>query len=106
MAPAKASTRRSSKTSKTPRQRPARAAQNGKEKEPQQPTAQLVLNNPEPETDAPPEAEHARIFIDPLFGTPLSIYIEKDVDGRDVIVETINVSCVHTAVHAFLSFKA
>ena len=31
------------------------------------------------------------LFLDPLMGTPLAIYVEKDVDNRDEIVELITV---------------
>ena len=53
---------------------------------------QLVLDDPEPEQTAPPDPGHQPVFIDPVFGTPLSIYIEKDVDNRDAVAETITVS--------------
>ena len=29
------------------------------------------------------------LFIDPMLGIPLSIYIEKDVDDRDILVDLI-----------------
>lgn len=31
------------------------------------------------------------LFIDPMLGVPLSIYIEKDVEDRDIVVDLINV---------------
>ena len=52
---------------------------------------QLVLNNPNPPPDAAVDDEANAIFIDPVFGTPLAIYVDKDVENRDVIVDTINV---------------
>lgn len=32
------------------------------------------------------------LFLEPMMGTPLAIYIEKDVEDRDVLVEIITVS--------------
>ena len=44
---------------------------------------------------SPPDVdEHGaddELFVDPLMGTPLAIYVEKDVDNRDEIVELIMV---------------
>jgi len=34
------------------------------------------------------------LFLDPMLGTPLAIYVEKDVEDRDVLVELISVSRV------------
>ena len=31
------------------------------------------------------------LFIDPMLGVPLAIYVEKDVDDRDILVDLINV---------------
>lgn len=39
-----------------------------------------------------------QLFIDPMLGTPLAIYIEKDVDDRDSLVELINVRHVASDV--------
>jgi hypothetical protein len=38
------------------------------------------------------------LFIDPMLGTALAIYIEKDVDDRDILVDLINVR--HVASYA------
>lgn len=49
----------------------------------------------------PPSGQHAQdgnlvankeLFIDPMLGTPLSIYIEKDVDDKEIISDLIVVS--------------
>lgn len=37
-------------------------------------------------------AQH--LFIDPMHGVPLAIYIEKDVDDRDILVDLIIVGHV------------
>jgi hypothetical protein len=34
------------------------------------------------------------LFIDPMLGTPLAIYIEKDVPDKDTLVDLILVSSV------------
>jgi len=54
----------------------------------QLPVAQLDPNH-DPSQD---------IFIDPMMGTALQIYVEKDVEGRETIVELITVC--HQAVRA------
>lgn len=94
MAPARTSNRRAPKQQpKQPRQRPSRAAHNAKENntDQQQQQIQLLLNDPAAEPDPPPDSEHDPIFIDPVFGTPLAIYVEKDVENRDDILDTISV---------------
>lgn len=45
--------------------------------------------------NAPPPAsdpQNAVLFLEPMMGTPLTIYIEKDVDDRDDLVDLITVS--------------
>ena len=32
------------------------------------------------------------LFLEPMMGTPLAIYVEKDVPDRDAVVELITVS--------------
>jgi|SRR5882762_830679 len=34
------------------------------------------------------------LFLEPMMGTPLAIYIEKDVQDRDLLVDIITVSTV------------
>lgn len=34
------------------------------------------------------------LFLEPMMGTPLAIYVEKDVQNRDSIVELITVSTI------------
>lgn len=46
--------------------------------------------NPPPPASDP---QHAALFLEPMMGTPLTIYIEKDVDDRDDLVDLITV-CV------------
>ena len=33
------------------------------------------------------------LFIDPMLGTPLAVYIEKDVEEKDELVRLVTVSC-------------
>lgn len=50
---------------------------------------------PQPQNISPPVDEQNpsdELFLDPLMGTPLAIYVEKDVDNRDEIVELVVVS--------------
>ncbi|KAF8415960.1 hypothetical protein L210DRAFT_965505 [Boletus edulis BED1] len=35
------------------------------------------------------DPQNAALFLEPMMGTPLTIYIEKDVDDRDVLVELV-----------------
>lgn len=35
------------------------------------------------------------LFLEPMMGTPLAIYVEKDVEDRDAIVDLITVSCIY-----------
>lgn len=37
------------------------------------------------------------LFLEPMMGTPLAIYVEKDVQDRDTIVDIISVSDVKIA---------
>ena len=43
---------------------------------------------PQPDSNHDPSQD---IFIDPMMGTALQIYVEKDVEDRDTIVELITV---------------
>ena len=53
-----------------------------------QPSAQL----PGSSNDALPD-----LFLDPMLGTPLAMYVEKDVHDRDNIVSLITVSYGQTS---------
>ncbi|OSD04039.1 hypothetical protein PYCCODRAFT_1387675 [Trametes coccinea BRFM310] len=51
-----------------------------------------VQHAPQPQDIAPAlddQNTQDDLFLDPLMGTPLAIYVEKDVDNRDEIVELI-----------------
>jgi hypothetical protein len=37
------------------------------------------------------------LFLEPMMGTPLAIYVEKDVHDRDVLVDIITVSATTAA---------
>ena len=92
MAPARTSARR------------AQRAQNSRKQEQQQP--QDVLPQPQlpppPQVQqhalqpqSPPDDQHGevqKLFLDPMSGLPLSLYVEKDVEDRDTLIETIIVS--------------
>jgi hypothetical protein len=41
------------------------------------------------------EPANANLFIDPMMGAPLAIYIEKDVPDKDAIAELIVVGLRH-----------
>jgi hypothetical protein len=41
------------------------------------------------------------LFLEPMMGTPLAMYVEKDVQDRDAIVDIITVSGVKIAFHIF-----
>jgi hypothetical protein len=47
------------------------------------------------------------LLLEPMMGTPLAIYIEKDVPDRDTIVELVTVGCLFCVIgrvdHRFLS---
>ena len=52
---------------------------------------------PQPQNISPPldeENPNDDLFLDPLMGTPLAIYVEKDVENRDEIAALISV-CRH-----------
>lgn len=41
-----------------------------------------------------PDVQHSTLFIDPMQGTPLSLYIDKDVVDKPVLIDLITVSRV------------
>lgn len=43
-------------------------------------------------TDSSDCAFNAELFLEPMMGTPLAMYIEKDVTDRDQLVEIVTVS--------------
>lgn len=44
-------------------------------------------------------AADEELFLEPMMGTPLAMYIEKDVADRDALAELITVSRVHALRH-------
>lgn len=51
-----------------------------------------VQHAPPPHNISPPLDEQNSadgLFLDPLMGTPLAIYVEKDVENRDEVVELV-----------------
>ena len=51
---------------------------------------------PQPQNVSPPLDEHNSsddLFLDPLMGTRLAIYVEKDVENREEIARLISVRC-------------
>ena len=57
----------------------------------------MPLESPSPRNASPPpnDPHNNALFLEPLMGTPLTIYIEKDVDDRDDLVDLIAVSVLH-----------
>lgn len=53
-------------------------------------------NQPPPTRSTTSEVDNdvvnAELFLDPMMGVPLQIYIEKDVQDRDKLVDIITVS--------------
>lgn len=50
----------------------------------------------EPSSSLPPSSNDdlSELFLDPMLGTPLAMYVEKDVQERDVIIGLITVGRV------------
>lgn len=44
------------------------------------------------------EVVNPDLFLEPMMGTPLAMYIEKDVQDRDSLVDIITVSTAHSIV--------
>lgn len=42
-------------------------------------------------------AVNDELFLEPMMGTPLAIYVEKDVEDRDNLVSIITVSFIYIA---------
>ena len=62
-------------------------------------------NSSAPSASVPPEPTpnvNPDLFIDPMLGTPLAVYIEKDVDDKDELVKLVTVR----AIDAFCSLGA
>lgn len=45
------------------------------------------------------QQEFPALFIDPMMGTPLPIYVDKDVEDRENVVRLITVSIGLTSTH-------
>ena len=43
------------------------------------------------------------LFIDPMLGTPLAVYIEKDVEDKATLVNLVTVCINHVASHSRIS---
>lgn len=50
-----------------------------------------------PQNEQQEQQEYPALFIDPMMGTPLPIYVDKDVEDRDNIARLITVSVNPTA---------
>lgn len=90
MAPARSSARRAQRTHNTRnKQQPAH--------DPPPPQQQQPVPVPQP-PPPPPQSQPAvdpnadKLFLDPMSGQPLSLYVEKDVDNKDSLSESIVVS--------------
>lgn len=68
---------------------PARTANRRGQREQNNPQLQNVqadvVSDPSSKSD---------LFLEPMMGTPLAIYVEKDVQNRDTIVDLITVSTI------------
>lgn len=49
---------------------------------------------PGTDNDIPETSLNDALFIDPMLGTPLSVYIAKDVDDLDSLIQLVTVSRV------------
>lgn len=47
--------------------------------------------NPQPDDPTSNDAPGSDLFLEPMMGTPLTVYIEKDVDERESLVQLITV---------------
>ena len=74
---------------------PARRSRRDHAQVPPQPQSTGI---PAPADEQSPNDE---LFLDPLMGTPLSIYVEKDVDNREDVVDLIQVCSVLVLLYAF-----
>ena len=52
-------------------------------------TNPAILNNVQQHQAV--EQQKDDLFLEPMMGTPLALYVDKDVDSRDAIVELITV---------------
>lgn len=57
-------------------------------------TSQSLAVHHDPQQHPQVEQEpNGDLFLDPMMGTPLSLYVDKDVENRDQIVDLITVCC-------------
>lgn len=64
-------------------------------------TNPALLNNVQ--SHQPVDEEKTELFLEPMMGTPLALYVDKDVEGRDQIVELITVGTHSIGVPFFFS---
>lgn len=69
---------------------PARTSTRRPRKQTQHPAQNALVDNVEQ-----PQQHVEQLFLDPMSGQPLSLYVEKDVDNRDVIIDSITVRHFH-----------
>ena len=97
MAPARTSNRRAQRTQNTRKQQP----QPPQDVQPQPPPPQAppIQQLPPPPQSSPDEqhGEVQKLFLDPMSGQPLQLYVEKDVENRDSLIESVIVSVMFTA---------
>lgn len=91
MAPARTSARRAQRTHNT----------RNKQQPPHDPPPPPQQQQPAPVPQPPPpplqsqpavDPNADRLFLDPMSGQPLSLYVEKDVDNKESLSESIVVS--------------
>lgn len=89
MAPARTSGRRAQRSHTSRKQHPQQ--QNAQPQQLQSPPLPSTAQQPLPPS-LPDDQDAEQLFLDPMSGQPLQLYIEKDVDNRDTLVESIIVS--------------
>jgi hypothetical protein len=92
MAPARTSARRAQRTqnSRKQRQQDAPDVQSQLQVPPPPPVQQQAI-----QPQSPPAEQHGetqKLFLDPMSGQPLQLYVEKDVENRDSLIESAIVS--------------
>ncbi|KAG6337095.1 hypothetical protein ID866_2006 [Astraeus odoratus] len=58
----------------------------------------VQLRNAPSDASTSNNASNSDLFLEPMMGTPLAVYIEKDVDERESLVELITVR-MHTPAY-------
>lgn len=104
MAPARTSTRRAQRTQNS-RKQPQHDASDV-QPQPQPPPPPLIQPQVmQPQSPAEQHGETQELFLDPMSGQPLQLYVEKDVENKDALIESVIVSAQLLSWHAFAARK-